>query len=1116
MDEENNFIELERARIKEVRERDQQINMLGGTTSSENLAIKDEAAEVSSYGLVEKGFRTLNAAVGLQQWGDRKLIPADPAFKLEDHKTELLDGIPSEYWNGFASVRSLAEARELRADTLQELDDLRILGNAGARGIVASGLAGIVDIDMPLIFLSEGTYLGAKTAALTAKVGLAGTRTGAALKMGAAGAEAGLLTETANAFVRPTGDWTNIPTAGLSGFIFGGTIGAAAGKQLDQYKQDESGSLNLDAFFGADPRKNANTALARAREDFADAVTSGQAGRVDYSAKVAPDDDVFTFADDVDTEAMSEGMAQLSQKAAEFLETRGINKQREAAFSNTVSGQAAKKFYNFIKETPIATDWDDLMNSNSNVAKVFAYKAFESASGIVRNNRSGAAVSTVYQNQIAAPVLVNYPDLVTKWASKRTDTPNFLNTSRQSVIDSFNKEVVEELQYRYHDNVSNPNSDEFVIQMADHIDAASAKAAGILKGSPSEIAVRGAEDLGPERGWFRQLWRGDRMIEVIKNIDKQSGKGAGKAAITDTLTASYRKLHGWDEKYANRVAKAVVRGALARERGIDTNLARMLDSEGAEYMIEFLRDHGFSKKDAERLIEGLKGLKSEQGKVNIVKNRKDIDLREQIPGTNYRLMDLVDTDIVTVWSQYSRRAAGASALARQGIQKSDKKRIIDAILSEEAATGKQTLSREQLEGMFSYFEGGAFAGGVNPWARRALQLTNLSLLNSLGLTQTAEAGVQAAAVGVDAFRRSAPKEVQELLSGKNSALTEELRPWTAVIDGEHRVFMDHLALDDTRVDPGAFAEAGKFMDGLLVRGSRIQGYVSGFYKVKQLQQRTAVRSVLYRLADMYKKDKAMSPARLYDMGFTDKAMVDRIGGYFKNGTVELDDANNVLKMNFDKWDQEDVFDFALILNRHTDQVVQKAMRGESSVWMHKTHGALLAHLKTFTILTMQKQLIRNARIMDTEASMAFIYSLGTAAAAYSAQQALKGNTENLDAEHIAKGAFMLSNMTGWIPQWSDPLMSMLGMDNLRFNHYGAVGVGGDVIGTPPVLPTLNRISHIPEAGIDVLTGQARNEDIYALQATPIIGNLYGFSFMFNEMKDSLNNVRAKEEREQQK
>ena len=44
------------------------------------------------------------------------------------------------------------------------------------------------------------------------------------------------------------------------------------------------------------------------------------------------------------------------------------------------------------------------------------------------------------------------------------------------------------------------------------------------------------------------------------------------------------------------------------------------------------------------------------------------------------------------------------------------------------------------------------------------------------------------------------------------------------------------------------------------------------------------------------------------------------------------------------------------------------------------------------------------------------------------------------------------------------------------------------------------MAHIPRSAFDMLRGKADNQDIYALQATPIIGNAYGFSYIFNAMK----------------
>lgn len=1094
-------------RIKSQNAQLESINLVGGETSEQAADFREEVSDTSMGDLIQAGFRSMNAATGIAQWAERKVISQDPNFKLDDHRDELLGGLPSEYWNSFRGVRSKEEGLALRADLQQELADMRIIGASGARGFVAAGLAGIVDVDAPLVFFTGGTYAGSKMASMLATTSIRNSRAAHALTMGVAGAEAGFVTETANVLVRPTGEWTDIPTAALGGMAFGTILGAAAGKSIQAFKDDDRGTMDLNGFFRRDPAENANASISRARAEFQEAVADGSAGRVDYTAEPNISDDVFTF-DEINDSTLTEGMQDISAKSAKFLADAGIDKQVAGAFNtSTPIGKAAQMFYNFIRETPVATDWDALMKSNSNTAKVFAYKSFESAAGIVRNNRSSAMLQEMYTNKIASPVTEAYPELITAWAGSRNTRPGFVNRNRDDVIQEFNREVMTELQSLRHSGKSAPGSDDNVKAMAQAINKASGEAVDIMQDTVGGRGVRGSENLKKEDGWFRQLWRGDKMQSTMNQIDQQLGKGAGKKAVVSTLTDTYMSMHNIARPIAERIANAVVRGALARQRGIDTNLSNMLASEGAEFMEQFLTSNGFSAVDAQKVIDSMRGAVAERGKQSYLKHRTDVDLRAQIVGTNFTLMDLVDTDIVGVWTSYSRGVAGASALARQGIQKADKKRIIDVILSEEAAAGKQTLNREQLEGMFSYFEGGAFAGGLNPWARRALQLTNLGLLNTLGLTQVAETGVQVAAVGVDAFFRAGPKELRDMLSGKNSALSEELRPWTAVIDGEHNVFMDHLALDDMRPDPGAFAEVGQFMDKMLAKGSRIQGYLSGFYKMKQLQQRTAVRGMLYRLADMYRKDSTMSDQRLYDMGFTDPKMVSRIGKYFRDGTVQFDQDGDILRLGFDKWNPEDILDFALILNRHTNQVVQKAMRGESSVWMHKDMGAVLMHLKSFTVLAMQKQLIRNARIMDPEATMGFIYGLGTAAVTYSAQQVIRGRPENLDAEHIAKGAFMLSNMTGWMPMWSDPLMTMLGMDKLKFQHEGAVGAGGGVIGVPPVIPTLNRMAQAPVGFANAFAGHATPDDVYAMQATPIVGNLYGMSYMFNSMRDTIREER---------
>ncbi len=1060
--------------------------------------------------LIGYGFSAKSGLSGAIQFLERKGITPDPDFNIDDHP-ELRDGLALEDQDGLLYTRSYAEAMQYRNDALSEMNKARILANAGGRGVVAMALGGLLDVDLPLMFVSGGSYAGGKVAAGAAKIGLQGTRIARAAQYGAAGAEAGILTESVNAMVRPTGDWTDVPAAGLSGLAFGSVIGASAGKHIDagnavikDVMHDETGAFNMDSFFGLfkkkekEPEDVANEQFGETRREFSDNLNSGSTEYTDFTAKPGTPDDIFTIPEYKPGEFASQGTQDMIMKSEKFVKDTGIDKRLSDAFGKDGISKAGGKFQKVVDKTPFSSDWGDLMTSDSYIAKTFAYKAFESPAGIVRNNRSAAMWSEMYQGQIASPVTVPYNTQLKKWIAEtnRKDHP-VLGMHRQSAIDAFNREFLLEMQSRYHDGVS-VTSSKAVKEFADGTDIGSARALQILQDKSSP--VRGSENLQPKSGWFPQRWRGDNVIKVIRDIDAAQGGKKGRGIIEDTLAKSYMKLHGWSYEEALQFAKAVTRRALAKERGIDTNLARLLDEEGTEYLIRYLKDNGIADNTAQKMVDGLKGSKLNEKKESFLKHRTDIDLREQIPGTNFRLVDLVDTDVVGVWTTYSRRASGAAALSRQGIQRSDKKSIIDAILEEQSGRGSNKLSREQLEGMFSYFEGGAYAGGINNWARRAMGATRLALLNMLGIPQLAETGPIIAAVGLKTFMKASSKEIRELMTGRNSTLSNELRSYTAFIDGEHKLFQDHLMLDDTRPDAGMYAELGSWLDKLLSKGSYIQGYTSGFFKIRQLQQRTAVRSMIYRLSDMFTKNKALSTERLYDLGFDDN-MVKRISKYFTDGTVQLSKGGDeVLSLNWDKWNPDDIYDFTLALNRHAHQVVQKAMKGESTFWMNKTEGALLMQLKSFPMLAMQKQLARNMKIQDIESRMVWLYSAMTAAAAYGIRAGLTGKEENLEPIAIMKGAFNLSNMTGWLPMWSDPVATMFGMDDLRFNHYGSLGAGGSVVGVPPVFQTLDRMARIPSSAVKVALGDYKNKDIYALQATPIIGNAVGFGYMFNEMK----------------
>ena len=249
---------------------------------------------------------------------------------------------------------------------------------------------------------------------------------------------------------------------------------------------------------------------------------------------------------------------------------------------------------------------------------------------------------------------------------------------------------------------------------------------------------------------------------------------------------------------------------------------------------------------------------------------------------------------------------------------------------------------------------------------------------------------------------------------------------------------------------------------------------------------------------IFLKDSTSAEARrMYDIGLTPE-VAERVRNSFTKN-VEYGENGQVSNLNLDKWNPTDREDFRLALNRHTYQVLQRSMAGEGSMWWHSDFGSLFSHLKQFTLGSIQKQVMRNMSIADVHSMSSVTYGLMTAAAAFAAQKVVHGQNDQLTPTKIMKGAIGLSNFTTFIPSMVDPVFSILGMDNYKFDHYGQTDISTGIIPTPVVVPSLNRMLHIPGALYGLASGHYTKNDVHALQALPLIGNAPGIGAIWNAM-----------------
>lgn len=769
-----------------------------------------------------------------------------------------------------------------------------------------------------------------------------------------------------------------------------------------------------------------------------------------------------------------------------------------------------ERFHNVMNRTPIASDFARLMNSGSAVAKTLAYDVFENATGIVRNNRSAARIMEHYHKDLLSKFLP-FEESYKLWTADQ-GVGRWQRYTDSNLRAQFNREVANELQGRYYDGANHvPSQNARVVAAADGIDGMFAREVDIAKGKHGEPAIAGTDLLNKQTGYMPQKWLGRNMKQVM------AGKGVSRKAIVQAIAEGYKNVHkNMDIADAKIYADAVVSRAEKFDDGINTNVIGMLSGDGRKELEDVLmRQPGMDPKKVEQFIDRMTQRMNEKGAPGWSKGRLDIDLRFTA-SNGIIIMDLVDTDFQSMIPKRVRRTAGNAALARKGIRsKADWDEIIDAILAEQTANGKSAktgtslrdkasdfvnedvaLNREFLTELYSYFNGDPIGGGISPMYARIKKLTNLALLNQLGLTQIAELGPTVAAVGVESFFRHAGEAFTGMLKDVNSPLVQELKHMNVLVP-EAKLFRADLTHEFEKFTTQN--EFGRQFDRILNKAQYIQGFTSGFNTMRDFQQRIAVSSAADRLAKHFRDGGLVSDERLFDMGFDQKSMT-AFEKYVKNGTVQFDSKGNLVKLNIDKWDAVDAEDLTLILNQRVNTLVQKAMAGESSMLFHKDGLAqLFWHLKSFPMLAYEKQFLRNSRMLDPETAMTFLYGLGTAAAAYTVRQVINGREDNLTWDKIAKGAFGYSNMTGWIPMWTDPLAGMLGMDSLAFGAYGGkVDIVAPLVG----IETLNRMLRIPGAAMSAADLSLTNGEINALSATPLIGNLYGFSLMFNMMKDS--------------
>lgn len=1033
-------------------------------------------------------------------------------FQTEDEQWDkssnwapLTADVPREFWEDIFDQPTLASAQRRKADIQKELSTKQVLGMQKGLSQAAVLAGSLVDLDAPLAFASGGSVFGAKVAGKAARLGAGATR--AAVKGGAvAGLETGLVIGGGELAFGLTSDWVDAAAIALTAPAFG-----AAGGLLNKGAPEITAGLEARQNFLDDVRKgiydweevpSMNAYVPGAWRDQPVAETiDGEAFDVPEFNPYASLSAAAPRQGPAVYPGLKDPLGRASDTDREWIQTSrkwaynyDVKDKRSYVMNDLLGSVSTKPWFN------LGTgDTMSLFKSEATMAHHAAAAIFDMPGGQLRAGgpANAAQLQNMYQRRIGGHY-AEVDTLMNQWAQEQGQPlvnmfgKNY-GASRKAQAE-FNKRVMLDLNNAAMGRPRDPDSR--IRLAAEAYNQAGKESGAIAKGMPGEIPLEGADRMNKD--WYMPYRaNGNKIAKYL--IDKVFSQ----KELEDAVSASYLAAGSVLSKdIADIVAKAWVGRFVGRAAKIDDSMISVFSSDGREFLRESLKINGMSDQQIEGIMSRFDGEMNEAGKMSSLKHRNDLDFSTPIGNSGVSIVDLMRTDLDQVYTGYAREIAGQSALARHGItSKTKEKEYISALLTEQRMLGETPMDGNKLKAMFSTFhagpEWGYSFGQTNEGVGVVSELKSLASLSALQLNVFAQAAETAVGIVASGISRSKGahiwgRYVDDAFAASDKAKLKELGMFMGNIGQDHRTLRAHLSLDDSlEYQHGstalntAMTRVREFLD----QANYVSGAVSGLNFVRSKQQETAVLGMMDRVVreirdgnmDMFKDGGRLQR----DLGLTED-LADRIKELIDNGTITWgkfnhkgEDFEYIDRLNLHDWPEDLAQDFAASLNRSMNQSVQHAVAGERDRWTYTTWGSMISHLQTFPLLAVQKQFFRNAMSKDREAALQAMFGVGMAYAALYVRDKVTGKERS--AEDRAKAAFGYANVTGWMPMYSDPLMSAIGFDDMRFNQFGATSSPLQV----PMVDILGSLWGAPQAATKFLTGQQMDyDDKQSVRAIP--------------------------------
>lgn len=600
----------------------------------------------------------------------------------------------------------------------------------------------------------------------------------------------------------------------------------------------------------------------------------------------------------------------------------------------------------------------------------------------------------------------------------------------------------------------------------------------------------------------------------------------GRDEVIRLLARSYET---GDWKLTPETAKDLARTRIDTSR--DTTLSTILEDKTVR-----------NQRIDERLEEELTAAGVEDDIIQQIINQRELDdIAENISnrarfgtGMNARIeietskgtlsmVDILETNVPQLMDDYAREAAGMSAFAQKGfknphqfrlmIDKAEKN-ISDAGSMPKAARIEQAqILRDGITMIMGRSIDKEPSGNIAKNLRRVREWTANTMLAQVGFAQVPELGRAFAEFGVWNTLSQIPATAIFRRRGARVDGTEAgSLKYPLAREAEEDLYHAYVGEESWETPVNMRAEEfgelagnnwfGKAIDNINATGAKINNVLSGFQAVQggiNKVVQSAISNKMVRMAEGKLGRKNMfTKQTLNDMGWTDE-FVDDLMKYIKDNPMHAEyNGKKIRLMNIKNMSHDMRHTYRIGTQRLGARMSQRSYIGETSQWMNTAMGKIITQFRSFSIVSLEKQLLHDINGDKVGAAMALSWATLLSMVTYSTQVTINSVGKDDPEEYLDK---MLSD-SSFIMGTLRKLPSTAGAFDI------VLGVGGNIGAVPTSLGRYAQegfgFSSIPavsflDKGRKVLSGfgdNARSDESDFIQMSkdslkmvPLVGNI---------------------------